>query len=50
MAERKGRITLNEEGERIGSSIEHLRPGDTLIVEDRYGNELYRTKFDPKKL
>jgi len=44
-----GRITVNEEGGIIGSSVEHLGPGDTVIIEDRYGNELYRAKFDPKK-
>ena len=46
---RIGRITVDEAGNIIGSSIEHIRPGDTVIIEDREGRELYRGKFDPKR-
>jgi len=49
MGKRIGRITVDENRRIIGSSVEHLRPGDTVIIEDRHGRELYRGKFDPKR-
>lgn len=49
MRKREGRITIDESGRIIGSSVEHIRPGDPVRIEDRDGNVLYRSKFDPEK-
>jgi len=47
--QRVGRITINERGEIIGSSVEHLRDGDLVRIEDRDGNLLYTSRFSWRK-